>query len=81
MTVSKGYLSTTLSAQGTGKPTHSRHVCVRLLLEVSMVGGIATSLNSYRVAMAVSKGYLSTTLSAKALANPQNLGQCASDCF
>ncbi len=42
---SKGYLSTTLSAQGTGKPTRSRHVCVRLLPEVSIIGGVATSVN------------------------------------
>ncbi len=70
MAVSKGYLSTTLSAQGTGKPTHSWQVCVRLLPEVSIIGGNATSVNSYGVAMAVSKEYLSTALSAQGTGNP-----------
>ncbi len=70
MAVSKGYLSTTVNTQTTGEPTHSRQVCVNLLPEDSIIGGIAAQVNCYRVAMAVSKGYLSTTVNAQTTGEP-----------
>ncbi len=73
MAVSKGYLSTTLSAQTTN--TRIWQACVRLLPEVSIIGGIATSVNWYRAAMAVSKGCLITALSAQTTGKPTHSRQ------